>query len=199
MMVPVGRLTLVRSFPKSPAHPGHELRGIPSLVGPMLGPTCGRFDRPLSPLARDLLPQRADRADRPGAFLYETSGLSRAAPNRSISRGLILFGVWSRAPLLCLEVFGDHSLSAPRVFGFVFVSLALLLLVTVCMRSAYAGRSCGSACSAAAPSRRRSAAVSSRGSASAACPSCCRFSIRWVSASRLCNPACSSCRRPSPR
>jgi len=41
MMVPVGRLTVVRTFAKSELGPRHELVAIPGLIGPMLGPITG--------------------------------------------------------------------------------------------------------------------------------------------------------------
>ncbi len=62
MMVPVGRLTLVRTFAKSELVRAMSFVAIPSLIGPMLGPRRRRPDHRLLPLARDLLPQHADRA-----------------------------------------------------------------------------------------------------------------------------------------
>src|SRR5271163_252330 len=41
MMVPVGRLTLVRTFPKSDLVRAMSFVAIPALVGPMLGPLAG--------------------------------------------------------------------------------------------------------------------------------------------------------------
>src|ERR1700722_2703111 len=43
MMVPVGRLTLVRAFPKSELVRTMSFVAIPSLVGPMIGPLIGGF------------------------------------------------------------------------------------------------------------------------------------------------------------
>ncbi|HWY85933.1 MAG TPA: MFS transporter, partial [Gemmataceae bacterium] len=43
MMVPVGRLTLVRSFPKSQLIRAMSFVAIPALVAPMLGPAAGGF------------------------------------------------------------------------------------------------------------------------------------------------------------
>src|ERR1700730_7207583 len=43
MMVPVGRLTLVRTFPKSELIRAMSFVAIPGLVGPMLGPVAGGF------------------------------------------------------------------------------------------------------------------------------------------------------------
>src|SRR3954471_1283435 len=41
MMVPVGRMTMVRTFPKSELIQAMSFVSIPSLVGPMLGPVIG--------------------------------------------------------------------------------------------------------------------------------------------------------------
>ncbi len=41
MMVPVGRMTMVRTFPKSELIKAMSFVSIPSLVGPMLGPVIG--------------------------------------------------------------------------------------------------------------------------------------------------------------
>src|SRR5580658_9288723 len=41
MMVPVGRLTLVRTFPKSELVRAMSFVAIPGLIGPMLGPIAG--------------------------------------------------------------------------------------------------------------------------------------------------------------
>src|SRR6202007_400450 len=41
MMVPVGRLTLVRTFPKSELIRAMSFVAIPGLIGPMLGPLAG--------------------------------------------------------------------------------------------------------------------------------------------------------------
>ena len=41
MMVPVGRLTLVRTFPKFELVRAMSFVAIPGLIGPMLGPVAG--------------------------------------------------------------------------------------------------------------------------------------------------------------
>ena len=43
MMVPVGRLTMVRAFAKSELVRAMSFVAIPSLIGPMLGPLAGGF------------------------------------------------------------------------------------------------------------------------------------------------------------
>ncbi len=61
MMVPVGRLTLVRTFGKSELVRAMSFVAIPGLVGPMLGPVAGGVIVRLPALERDLLRQRPDR------------------------------------------------------------------------------------------------------------------------------------------
>jgi MFS family permease len=56
MMVPVGRLTLVRAFAKSDLLRAMSFVSIPALVAPMLGPIRRRSYRRISSLARHLLP-----------------------------------------------------------------------------------------------------------------------------------------------
>jgi MFS family permease len=51
MMVPVGRLTLVRTFAKSELVRAMSFVAIPSLIGPMLGPARRRLIVALPPLA----------------------------------------------------------------------------------------------------------------------------------------------------
>ncbi|HEX3663978.1 MAG TPA: DHA2 family efflux MFS transporter permease subunit [Rhizomicrobium sp.] len=125
MMVPVGRLTLVRSFPKSQLIRAMNFVALPSLVGPMLGPTAGGFivaylhwraifflNVPIGLLGLVLVWMKLpDYRERTQPLDVE---------------GLILFGAGLALLSYVLEVFGDHSLSAPEILGLLFVSLALL-------------------------------------------------------------------------
>lgn len=125
MMVPVGRLTLVRSFPKSQLIQAMNFVAIPSLVGPMLGPTAGGF----------IVAYLHWRAI---FFLNVPIGLLglvlvwmklpdyRERTQQLDVEGLILFGTGLALLSYVLEVFGDHSLSAPEILGLLFVSIALL-------------------------------------------------------------------------
>ena len=64
MMVPVGRLVILKSVPK------HELVGslawltVPALIGPVIGPAARRLHHHLFRMALDLLDQRSRRAPR---------------------------------------------------------------------------------------------------------------------------------------
>ena len=128
MMVPVGRLTMVRTFPRSELVRAMGYVAIPGLIGPMLGPLAGglivRFfhwrviflvNLPfglagLYLVYRHLPDYRAARVDR-----LDTIGLA-------------LFGCGVALLSYVLEVFGEHSLSGFEIGG--LLSAALLLLYT---------------------------------------------------------------------
>src|ERR1700730_7308220 len=126
MMLPVGRLTLVRAFPKSELINAMSFVAIPGLVGPMLGPVIG------------------------GAiigyfhwsvifFVNIPIGLCglvlvyRHLPNYRESRnypldiiGLVLFGSGVALLSYVLEVFGETTLSGREILGLLAISAALL-------------------------------------------------------------------------
>jgi EmrB/QacA subfamily drug resistance transporter len=126
MMVPVGRLTLVRTFPKSELVQAMSFVAIPGLIGPMLGPVAGGF----------LV----------GYFNWRTiffvnlpiglAGLylvyrhlpdyrqSKAVPLDFI--GLILFASGLGLLAYVLEVFAEHRLSAGEVVALLLVSAGCL-------------------------------------------------------------------------
>lgn len=125
MMVPVGRLTLVRTFPKSNLIQAMNFVALPSLVGPMLGPTAGGF----------IVAYLHWRAI---FFLNVPIGIAglvlvwmklpdyRERTKPLDIEGLILFGSGLALLSYVLEVFGEHELSAPEILGLLLVSLALL-------------------------------------------------------------------------
>jgi EmrB/QacA subfamily drug resistance transporter len=126
MMVPVGRLTLVRSFPKSELVRTMSFVAIPSLIAPMLGPIAGGLivgyfhwrviffvNLPIGlaglyMVYRHLPDYRAER----------TKPLDLV--------GLILFGSGIALLSYVLEVFGEHTLSTGEVLGLLAISLVLL-------------------------------------------------------------------------
>jgi EmrB/QacA subfamily drug resistance transporter len=126
MMLPVGRLTIVRTFAKSELIGAMSFVAIPGLVGPMLGPLIG------------------------GAiigyfhwsvifFVNIPIGLCglymvyRHLPNYREQRnypldiiGLVLFGSGISLLSYVLEVFGETSLSGREMLGLMAISVALL-------------------------------------------------------------------------
>ncbi len=127
LMVPVGRLTLVRTFARSELVRSMSFVAIPALIGPMIGPLAGGIIVGLShwrmiffvnlPIGvvglymvykhlPDFRVQKSDKLD----FV-----------------GLILFGSGIALLSYILEVFGETTLSIREILG--LLSLAILLLV----------------------------------------------------------------------
>jgi len=126
MMVPVGRLTMVRTFAKSELIRAMSFVAIPGLIGPMLGPLAGGVivayfhwrmiffvNIPIGLLGLYLV-------DRHLPDYREDNG-----PPLDIV-GLILFGSGVALLSYVLEVFGEHTLSTIEILG--LLSLSLLLL-----------------------------------------------------------------------
>ncbi len=126
MMVPVGRLTLARTFAKSELIRTMTFVAIPGLVGPMLGPFIGGLivgyfhwrviffvNIPIGLLGLYLvyryLPDYREE---------------RTSPLDII--GLILFGSGVALLSYVLEVFGEHTLSGGEILGLLAISLTLL-------------------------------------------------------------------------
>ena len=126
MMVPVGRLTLVRTFPKSELVRTMSFVAIPSLVAPMLGPIAGGLivgylhwrviffvNIPIGLVGLlmvylhlpDYREEHIHPLDVPG-FLLFGSGI-----------GLLSY---------VLEVFGEHTLSTAEILAMLAVSAVLL-------------------------------------------------------------------------
>jgi EmrB/QacA subfamily drug resistance transporter len=126
MMVPVGRLTLVRTFAKSELLRTMSFVSIPALVAPMLGPIAGglivgylhwRFifflNIPIGLAGLILvyihLPDYREEKTHPLDVV-----------------GLILFGSGIALLSYVLEIFGEHALSSREMSGLLALSLALL-------------------------------------------------------------------------
>jgi EmrB/QacA subfamily drug resistance transporter len=125
MMVPVGRLTLVRTFAKSELVRAMSFVAIPGLIGPMLGPIAGG-------LIVAFLHWRVI------FFLNLPIGLAglvlvylhlpdyREKSNPLDLFGLILFGSGIALLSYVLEVFGEHSLNTPEILEMLATSMVLL-------------------------------------------------------------------------
>jgi EmrB/QacA subfamily drug resistance transporter len=127
MMVPVGRLTLVRTFAKSDLLRVMSFVSIPALVAPMLGPIAGG-------LIVGYLHWRFI------FFLNIPIGLTglilvylhlpdyrEEQPTPLDVVGLILFGSGVALLSYVLEIFGEHTLSATGMGGLLALSIALLV------------------------------------------------------------------------
>jgi EmrB/QacA subfamily drug resistance transporter len=127
MMVPVGRLTLVRTFAKSELIRAMSFVAIPGLVGPMLGPIAGglivgylhwRFifflNLPIG-LAGLLM-----------VYLHLPDYREPNTKPLDIV-GLILFGAGIALLSYVLEIFGEHTLGPGEILGLLALSVALIV------------------------------------------------------------------------
>ena len=126
MMVPVGRLTMVRTFAKSELVRAMSFVAIPALIGPMLGPIAGglivaylhwRFiffvNIPIGLVGLYMVYRHL-----PDYREEHTHPLDVA--------GLILFGSGVALLSYVLEVFGEHTLSARAMMELLALSVLLL-------------------------------------------------------------------------
>jgi EmrB/QacA subfamily drug resistance transporter len=125
MMVPVGRLTLVRTFAKADLLRTMSFVSIPALVAPMLGPIAGGLivgylhwrviffvNIPIGLIGLILV------------YLHLPDYREKTHPLDTV--GLILFGSGIALLSYVLEVFGEHTLSVREISGLLALSLALL-------------------------------------------------------------------------
>jgi EmrB/QacA subfamily drug resistance transporter len=126
MMVPVGRLTLVRTFPKGELVRTMSFVAIPSLVAPMLGPVTGGF-------IVGYFHWRVIFFLNIPIGLFGLYMVYRHLPdfrephhNPLDLAGLLLFGSGIGLLSYVLEVFGEHTLSSAEMLTMVLTSVALL-------------------------------------------------------------------------
>jgi MFS family permease len=123
--VPVGRLTIVRTFAKSELIRAMSFVAIPGLVGPMLGPIAGGLivgylhwrviffvNLPIGLIGLYLV------------YLYLPDYREKSNPLDMV--GLILFGSGIALLSYVLEVFGEHTLSVREILGLLTISILLL-------------------------------------------------------------------------
>jgi EmrB/QacA subfamily drug resistance transporter len=126
MMVPVGRLTLVRSFPKADLVRTMSFVAVPGLVGPMLGPIAGGLivayfhwsvifflNVPIGLAGLYLV------------YRYLPDYRERAIPPLDVI-GLLLFSSGIALLSYVLEVFGEHRLDGSAIGALLALSAALL-------------------------------------------------------------------------
>jgi EmrB/QacA subfamily drug resistance transporter len=126
MMVPVGRLTLVRTFAKSELIRAMSFVAVPALIGPMLGPIAGGLivgylhwrviffvNIPIGLIGLVMvylhLPDYREENTHPLDVV-----------------GLILFGSGIALLSYVLEIFGEHTLSTVEITGLLLLALALI-------------------------------------------------------------------------
>ena len=126
MMVPVGRLTLVRTFAKSDLLRTMSFVSIPALVAPMLGPIAGGLivgylhwrvifllNIPIGLVGLILV------------YLHLPDYREKKTPPLDVV-GLILFGSGVALLSYVLEIFGEHTMGAGAMSGLLVLSVALL-------------------------------------------------------------------------
>jgi EmrB/QacA subfamily drug resistance transporter len=130
MLVPVGRLTLVRAVPKAALVRAMSFVAIPALIGPMLGPVAGGF-------IVHYLPWRTIFFVNLPIGLVGLYLVHRHLPDYRDQRawpldwlGLVLFSSGLALLSYVLEVFGEHTLSGREILGLLVISLALLAAYT---------------------------------------------------------------------
>jgi len=126
MMMPVGRLAIVRTYPKSELLTAMNFVIIPALIGPLLGPTVGGLivhwlswreiffiNVPVGAaafwLAHKYMPDYHGEQDRPLDVM-----------------GLVLFGTGIALLSWLLEVFGEHQIDPTSAFVLLLISGSLL-------------------------------------------------------------------------
>jgi EmrB/QacA subfamily drug resistance transporter len=125
MMVPVGRLTIVRTFAKSELIRAMSFVAIPGLIGPMLGPIAGGLivgyihwrviffvNLPIGLIGLVMV------------YLHLPDYREKSNPLDLV--GLILFGSGIALLSYVLEVFGEHTLGVREILGLLAISLMLL-------------------------------------------------------------------------
>jgi EmrB/QacA subfamily drug resistance transporter len=128
MMMPVGRLTMVRTFAKSELIRAMTFVAIPGLIGPMLGPLIGGtivkyshwsvlffVNIPIGLIGLYLIWRQL-----PDYHGDDTKPLDAV--------GFVLFGSGIALLSYVLEVFGEHSMPGIQILGLLFVSILLLTL-----------------------------------------------------------------------
>ncbi|MBG6221826.1 MULTISPECIES: DHA2 family efflux MFS transporter permease subunit [unclassified Janthinobacterium] len=126
MMMPVGRLTIIRTFPKSQLLAAMNFVIIPALIGPLLGPTVGGLivhwlswreiffvNVPVG-LAALYLAHR---------YMPDYYG-DKSRPLDLI--GLVLFGTGIALLSWLLEIFGEHKIDPTSAAVLLFISISLL-------------------------------------------------------------------------
>jgi len=126
MMTPVGRLTLVRAFPKSELVRAMSFVAVPALIAPMIGPFVGGLIT--SYLHWSVIFFLNVPIGLAGLYLvYRNLPDFRQADTPPLDiAGLVLFSSGIALLSYVLEIFGEHRLSALTIVGLLLLSAVLL-------------------------------------------------------------------------
>jgi EmrB/QacA subfamily drug resistance transporter len=134
MMMPVGRLTIVRTFPKSELLGAMNFVVMPALIGPLLGPTLGGIIVHLASW-RYIFLVNLPVGLVALTMIYRFLPEYRAESKRPLDVvGFVLFGSGVALLSWLLEVFGEHRLDLTSE-GVLFI-VAMALLAAYAMHSA---------------------------------------------------------------
>ncbi len=126
MMLPVGRLTMVRTFERSELIRAMTFVAIPGLIGPMLGPIAGGLI--VGYLHWSVIFFVNIPIGLAGLYLVRghlPDYREEHTPRLDVV-GLILFGSGIALLSYVLEVFGEHTLSTREIVALAAISVALL-------------------------------------------------------------------------
>ena len=127
MMMPVGRLAVIRTFPKSELLVAMNFVVIPALIGPLLGPTVGGL------IVHWLSWRDIFFVNIPVGVVALWLIHSHMPDYRSESHnaldvvGLLLFGTGTALLSWLLEVFGEHRMNASAALLLLALAISLLL------------------------------------------------------------------------
>ncbi len=126
MMLPVGRITIARTFARSELVKAMSFVAIPGLIGPMLGPLAGGFivnyfnwsmiffiNIPIGVLGLYFV------------YRYLPNYRNKENPPLDVS-GLLQFSSGIALLSYILEVFGEHTLNISEIIGLLFITMMLL-------------------------------------------------------------------------
>ena len=126
MMMPVGRLTIIRTFPKSELLMAMNFVIVPALIGPLLGPTIGG-------LIVHWLPWRVIFFVNVPVGLAAQWLIHRHMPDYRGEQarpldvvGLVLFGAGTALLSWLLEIFGEHRIDVTSAAILLLLALGLL-------------------------------------------------------------------------
>jgi EmrB/QacA subfamily drug resistance transporter len=126
MMMPVGRLAIVRTFPKSELLVAMNFVIVPALIGPLLGPTVGG-------LIVHWFSWREIFFVNVPVGLVALTLIYRHMPNYQSTEprpldviGLVLFGTGTALLSWLLEIFGEHQIDVTSAGVLLVIALSLL-------------------------------------------------------------------------
>ena len=127
MMMPVGRLSIIRTFEKSELLVAMNFVVIPALIGPLLGPTVGGLI--VHWLSwREIFFVNVPVGLAAQWLIYRYMPDYKAETQRSLDIvGFVLFGTGTALLSWLLEVFGEHQISGVTALVWGIVSVALLV------------------------------------------------------------------------